>query len=87
MTLDTLARQCEDAYKKNPALWFDETGQCVFDFPEYGGLTEETSSVLSSDCVDCIQGFLSWITPREFNKEELLSALKQHKRDGWAIPT
>jgi len=86
MRLDTLAKECEEAYKKNPEPWFDETGQCVFDFPEYGGLPKETSSILSPDCVDCIQGFLSWIEPRRFSGDGLLIHLKECEQDGWEIP-
>jgi len=88
MRLDTLAKQCEEAFKKNPGLWMDEDVNCVFDFPEYGGLPEETHSVLSPDCVDCIQGYLNTLTEVEdFSKGDLLSYLKECKKSGWAIPT
>jgi len=88
MRLDTLAKKCEEAFKKNPNLWLDEDGYCVFDFPEYGGLPKEVSEAISVDCVDCIQKYLNTLTEsQEFSNSDLLSFLKECKKSGWALPT
>ena len=86
-----LADACEQAFQNNPTLWVDQDGDCVFDFPDYGGLPKRIANRLSSDCVDVIQGHVQDCCFRFKGKFRLQTGplqqvLEEYRESGYILP-